>query len=176
MCIHKFYIFQNCGHSFFASRPLIPCADAKFTPLPPSKHYYLSRSLGTIAHEPFSSTCTPQAHPYRTIRINDGLCLDCEVRRKYLLAQAEQDLDVVKFEESKWRVQYVNEKARKKEEIWKAWGEPDTTISLEMIAQHKQRQKVKSGRVGFSGDSLPGTPKTPDTPSKRSSSRKSHKS
>lgn len=173
MCVHKFYIFLNCGHSFFAPNPLIPCPDAEFTPLHPSEHYRLSSKLPVLTHEPFSTNCTPEAHPYRTVRIYNGLCLHCEVRREHLLARAEQDIgNAVRFDESKWRVQYVNEKAGKKEEAWKAWGEPADTMSIEMIA--KQRQKAKSGRVGFSGDSLPASPKTPETPSKRSSSKKSH--
>jgi hypothetical protein len=179
MCLHKFYIFMNCGHSFFAPGALIPCAIAEFSSLQPSKDYQLSKRLQVITQESLSSTCTPKAHPYRTIRINNGLCLDCEVRRKYLLAQAEQELvNVVQFEESRWRVQYVNDKASKKQEKWRAWGEPDDTVSVEMVARQRQgqRQKAKGGRVGFSEDSLPGSPKTPDMLSKRTSSRKSHRS
>lgn len=67
----------------------------------------------------------------------------------------------------------MNENASKKKETWKAWGDPDDSMSIEMMA--KQRQMARGGRVGFSGHSLPMSPKTPETPSKKPPSRKSHK-
>jgi hypothetical protein len=154
MCIHKYYIFLNCGHSFFAPGPLVTCKKATFLPLPPSQHYRLSRKSSVSTHTPFSSTCMPEAHPYRTIRITYGLCLDCEVRRKYLLAQAEQDfVSVVRFDESKWRVQYRSPNGRKgkfrESQDWQQWGEEDMSIETQM----KLRQRAQGGRVGFWGQS-----------------------
>jgi hypothetical protein len=154
MCIHKYHIFLNCGHSFFAPGPLLICDKATFLPLPPSQHYRLSRKSSMKTHEPFSSTCVPQAHPFRTVRIDHGLCLECEVRRKYLLAQAEQDfISPVKIDEKKWRVQYVSPiawKGKKREDEWQKWGEEDLSVETQM--RLRQRQREKSGRVGFSGD------------------------
>ncbi|KAF2436457.1 hypothetical protein EJ08DRAFT_691623 [Tothia fuscella] len=185
MCIHKFYIFVNCGHNFFAPGALLPCPDATFPSLPPSQHYRLSRKSTTLqTHTPTSTTCTPTAHPYRTIRIRHGLCLDCEVRRKYLLAQAEQDvLNVVTVDESKWRVQYASEKKRGggkgkgNEGSWLDWGEPaeQSMGSAEMVAA-VQRQRAKGGRVGFSGEG-DGSPSSPGMPSSsRAGERKSGRS
>jgi hypothetical protein len=154
MCIHKYYIFLNCGHSFFAPGPLLICDKATFPPLPPSQHYRLSRRSSISTHAPFSSTCVPQAHPYRTVRVAHGLCLDCEVRRKYLLSQVEQDfISPVRFDESKWRVKYRSPRGwrgKQREEEWEKWGEEDLSVETQM--KLRQRERENSGRVGFSGD------------------------
>jgi hypothetical protein len=150
MCVHKYYIFLNCGHSFFAPGPLITCPKATFLPLPPSQYYHLSRKSSVSTHAPFSSTCVPKAHPYRTVRINHGLCLNCEVQRKSLLAQAEQDfISIVRFDESKWRVQYQSPSGRKgkyrESQDWLQWGKEDVSVEMQI----KLRQRAQSGRVGF---------------------------
>jgi hypothetical protein len=152
MCIHKYYIFLNCGHSFFAPGPILICDKATFPSLPPLQHYRLSLRSSISTHAPYSSTCVPEVHPYRTVRIRCGLCLDCEIRRHYLLEQAEQNfIPAVRFDESKWRVQYQSMsdgKGKQKDEEWRKWGEEDMSVEQQM----KLKQRETCGPEGFSLD------------------------
>ena len=108
MCIHKYFIFKQCGHSYFAPQPLKLCAariaqnEAKYTTPKKSRS---KRSKSEAATVPPTS-CIPTAHPYRTLIIHSGLCLHCELRRAQALAIAESNIQIATYPERKWRVRY----------------------------------------------------------------------
>ena len=110
MCIHKYFIFKQCGHSYFAPAILVPCAsrvaqdEARCTT--PKKKKSTGRSRSNTSAAPPPTRCIPTAHPYRTFLIHTGLCLHCEIRRAQGLALAERNIQVATFPERKWRVRY----------------------------------------------------------------------
>ena len=86
MCYHRLYIYTACGHSIWASAPLIECNDAA---VPPNR---------------MSSTkCEPIAHPYQSWKL-ESLCLGCQHRREALLGKLEQNQ--VMYEDWRWKVSY----------------------------------------------------------------------
>lgn len=87
MCCHRLFIYNTCGHSTLAPRPIITCRHAC---IPPNLTY--------------STTCTLIAHPYQSWKV-DSLCPECHARRAQLLEQVEIS-QVVRFDEWKWKVSY----------------------------------------------------------------------
>ena len=157
MCIHKYYIFTNCGHSFFAPGPLQLCAEATFQPLPPSKHYKLSRRSAISTHAAYSSTCSPKAHPYRTVRIEYGLCLHCELRRAQLLKNAEDTMEVVTVKENKRRVMYQVPQTSGSNFPEGGWAEGNIDVNG-LQKQEKRRERSRKMGSGVGGGAPPLSP------------------
>jgi hypothetical protein len=105
------------------------------------------------------------------VRVEHGLCLDCEIRRAHLLEQAEEALGVVTIEENRWRVLYQVTSSEKRLSQDSSGG---MGMGQEMEVKQKQQQG-KGGRVGYQSDigSLPAEYPQSPTKSARSSWRNS---
>jgi len=88
MCHHRLYVFTTCGHSYFASTPILTCRHASIEPT-----------------ATFSRSCMVQAHPFQTLKI-EKLCRSCEYKRTHLLSRLESK-QIVRFDEWKWKVSYI---------------------------------------------------------------------
>lgn len=108
MCIHTLYIFQPCGHITFAPYPLLWCANHASPPA----------SSTSLSLQPPSNSSTPicphvKGHPFRS-RVIHRLCAPCdrerirrEQERQWRIKEAnEQRIQVVSFDETKWKVAY----------------------------------------------------------------------
>ena len=126
MCIHRFYIFDLCGHHFFALDPLVACYHAStknggpLTPIPvtPSTSQYLpitaqmkrvqnSFLRDEVKQVLFASGgqpgCEPTAHPFQTIRLDGVYCGSCREERESRVEQANALMGRVSFNESRWK-------------------------------------------------------------------------
>lgn len=172
MCYHKHYIFRACGHGFFSPRVLLECPDyRRRTYLASSQNRRRSsaKSLSQEAADGGTETtqCPLKAHPYQTIRLNDVLCYHCGAARAERLREAEESLEVVKFEERKWRVTYIGGSAPATPRtpgfgagVSGGEGSVGAAGGMERERQletEKQRQEIaerkrgSGGRTGYSG-------------------------
>src|SRR5215469_4321982 len=138
MCIHKYYIFTACGHSFFGPHTLRHCDTYYLHPSTTPPHASASNAAvdthnATLLPKP---QCPPQAHPYHTIRLHDAFCLSCAAKRYVRLQRAEQIVRVVKVDETKWRVWYASGVNEFGTEAWTA---------------ERERRSGIAGRTGYSG-------------------------
>jgi hypothetical protein len=181
MCIHQFFIFSQCGHSFFAPAPLVSCRTAavgkRHRPGISMQESKSRRRRPEIdAVPPGSEACIPTAHPYRTILIHSSLCLHCEIERAQALQAAEKILNVVTFVEGKWRVRYT---APSKQDLgsepnggWAQGHELDVNGFVEREKREEERSKQSS--LMRQGSSLSGTENT-GSPSSAASWKTSHR-
>lgn len=121
MCIHKYYIFKRCGHSFFDHNPLVVCDLATIAVYPllareptqvnTEKMLNLEETATQSPKSPdarlendnekfksrwpksksFLSACRPRAFAYTSYNI-EKLCSSCESRRSELLEVAEGNI------------------------------------------------------------------------------------
>jgi hypothetical protein len=138
MCIHKYYIFTACGHSFFGPNTLRHCNDYHLHSSTTSPHApaNITTSSTQNSSSPPTPRCLPQAHPYHTIRLHDTFCLRCAAKRYARLQRAEQKVRVVEINETKWRV-------------WYASGVNE--IGMEEWSRERERRSSIVGRTGYSG-------------------------
>lgn len=143
MCYHKYYIFTACGHGFFAPKILLHCPEHRQR-LHPHTEPLTSPLRTSVLPSPrrrqssdTSQTCPPRAHPYQTIRLHDTICLHCATKRYTRLQQAEENLEVVKFEERKWRVSYASSH--------------NVLLASPSEAEMVERERWSQGRTGYSG-------------------------
>jgi hypothetical protein len=121
MCVHKYYIFKRCGHSFFDRNLLVACNLATIAVYPLLTRESIQDNTGkmlnleeTATQSPkssdpraendngkfrsqwrkskrFSSACRPRAFAYTSYNI-EKLCSGCERRRSELLEVAEENI------------------------------------------------------------------------------------
>ncbi|OCK97076.1 uncharacterized protein K441DRAFT_606723 [Cenococcum geophilum 1.58] len=109
MGYHYLYIFTTCGHSTFATHPLLPCA---------ASHSQPRRTLDIKPLPDLNGCHGPRAHPFQSFRIY-RLCAVRTRRRNALLAKVEEGKEV-RFEDWRWKVKYQSPRAD--EGRWKDWG------------------------------------------------------
>lgn len=127
MCIHRFYIFEACGHHFFSPDPLVACEDATerhggpLTPIPvtPSTSQFLpiTAQMKRIHAVPLKQVsfarggqpgCEPNAHPFQTFRLDSMLCGACLEEKYRRMGEANALLGRVCVDESKWKAARPN--------------------------------------------------------------------
>ncbi|KAF2498828.1 hypothetical protein BU16DRAFT_558871 [Lophium mytilinum] len=129
MCYHRLYIFSTCGHSCYATYPILPCDAVRNAPRRPTnssseitkplpvarpsrspaapifQDELLDKGKGKETTRAVVTSCPgPQSHPLQSVRLH-RLCAVCTRRRDALLAEVESGR-VVRFEDWRWKVKY----------------------------------------------------------------------
>ncbi|KAF2808609.1 uncharacterized protein BDZ99DRAFT_572444 [Mytilinidion resinicola] len=132
MCYHRLYIFTTCGHSCYATYPILPCDAVRNAPRdptkssseitkplpvarpsqPPSSPIFsdepLNKGKGKEKAQTDVTSCPgPQSHPLQSLRLH-RLCAVCTRRRDALLCEVESG-HVVRFEDWRWKVKYQSQ-------------------------------------------------------------------
>lgn len=147
MCYHHLYIFTTCGHSVKSYDPILPCAayKASHQAYPASRPSSARRTAATTDNDGRGGCNVIKFKPYRSHRLH-RLCLSCSMRREDLLSDIDSATEVVRIDESKWRVAYRNPAA---EQNWSLEDEASygTVGPEEMERRMDALRNQKMGRA-----------------------------